>query len=228
MCNEYARRITPEQLREGWGATDMQKLFPEGVPNMPALDSIRITDPAVIIRAAREDPGAAEVVTRRWSWRGPNGKPVYNFRSDGRAFENKATSGRCLIPADAFYEYTDDPPLPQMEEEVGRAADLFGAAPVAPRSSRVSAAKKVKAKWEFRMRGLDWFCIAGLWRTDPDVGEAWTMLTTEPGPDIAPYHDRQIVLLTPAAYGPWLSGAAPATDLCRPLAAGMLSVRQVR
>jgi putative SOS response-associated peptidase YedK len=227
MCNEYARRITPEQLRAGWGATGMQQLFPEGVPNMPALDSIRITDPAVIIRAAPGNAAAAEVVTRRWSWRGPNGKPVHNFRSDGRAFENKATSGRCLIPADAFYEYTDDPPLPLAEEGPGQPADLFGgAAPSAASSAR--AGKKVKAKWEFRMQGLDWFCIAGLWRTDSEAGEAWTMLTTEPGPDIAPYHDRQIVLLTPHDYGAWLSGAAPAADLCRPLPAGMLSVRQIR
>jgi putative SOS response-associated peptidase YedK len=28
---------------------------------------------------------------------------VYNFRSDGREF----TSGRCLIVADGFYEFTD-------------------------------------------------------------------------------------------------------------------------
>ena len=217
MCNEYARRITPEQLRAGWGVADMKLLFPEGMPNMPALDSIRITDPAVIIRAARGEPGAAEVVTRRWSWRAPNGKPVYNFRSDGREFVNKADSGRCLIPADAFYEYTDQPPA---YDEA--AADLFGAAP-ADKGSK----KPPKAKWAFGMPGLDWFCIAGLWRTDP-AGEAWTMLTTEPGPDIAPYHDRQIVLLTPPDYARWLSGAAPAADLCKPLPAGRLAVERVR
>ncbi len=33
---------------------------------------------------------------------GQNGKPVYNFRSEGREF----ASGRCLIPADGFYEFT--------------------------------------------------------------------------------------------------------------------------
>jgi putative SOS response-associated peptidase YedK len=78
------------------------------------------------------------------------------------------------------------------------------------------------------MRGLDWFCVAGLWRNDPKVGEAWTMLTTEPGPDIAPYHDRQIVLLGPADYGRWLDTAVPARELCRPLPAGTLDVRQIR
>jgi putative SOS response-associated peptidase YedK len=216
MCNEYARRTTLDRLRAGWGATDAKLLFPEGLSNMPALDSIRITDTSVMIRAAAGEAGAAELVTRRWSWPGPSGKPVYNFRSDGREFENKGASGRCLIPADAFYEYTDPP-----AEKAG-AADLFG------RPTAKPAKKTPKAKWEFTIPGLDWFCIAGLWRTDPQVGEAWTMLTTEPGPDIAPYHDRQIVLLTAPDYARWLNGAAPAADLCRPLPAGRLAVRRVR
>ena len=217
MCNEYARRTTPEQLRAGWGATDAKLLFPEGMSNMPELDSIRITDMSLILRASAVEPGAAELVNRRWSWPAPGGKPVYNFRSDGREFANKATSGRCLIPADAFYEYTDqrlDEPVP---------SDLFGA-PAAAKPAK----KQPKAKWEFSIPGLDWFCIAGLWRADPVVGEAWTMLTTEPGPDVAPYHDRQIVILTPPDYARWLGGAVPAAELCRPLPAGTLAVKRVR
>ena len=216
MCNEFARRMSPDQLRAGWGATDAKLLFTEGVSNMPALDSIRITDASVILRAAAGTPGAAEAVTRRWSWPGPHGKPVYNFRSDGREFVNKADSGRCLIPADGFYEYTD-----AAAEDAG-SADLFGTVAAKP------AKKPAKAKWEFSIPGLDWFCIAGLWRSDAQVGEAWTMLTTEPGPDIAPYHDRQIVLLTPPDYARWLSGEAPAAELCRPLPAGTLAVKRVR
>lgn len=216
MCNEYARRISLDQLQAGWGATDMALLFPEGRSNMPALESIRITDQAVILRAARGEAGAAELVTRRWSWPSPKGKPVYNFRSDGREFVNKADSGRCLIPADGFYEYTDAPVEP------AEPVDLFGAAPAKP------AGKQAKAKWELSIPGLDWFCIAGLWRTDPPVGEAWTMLTTEPGPDIAPYHDRQVVVLTPPDYARWLSGETPAAAFCRPLPAGTLTARRVR
>jgi len=215
MCNEFARRMSPDQLRAGWGAADAKLLFSEGASNMPPLGSIRITDTSVIVRAVAGEPGAAEAVTRRWSWPGPRGKPVYNFRSDGREFENKPTSGRCLIPANGFYEYTDSP-----TNAMG-SADLFGAV-------ATPAKKPAKAKWEFSFPGLDWFCIAGLWRTDEQVGEAWTMLTTEPGADIAPYHDRQIVLLTPPDYMRWLSGEAPAAELCRPLPAGTLAVKRVR
>jgi len=216
MCNEYARRISLDQLKAGWGVTDMALLFPEGASNMPALESIRITDRAVIIRAAQGEAGAAELVTRRWSWAAPNGKPVYNFRSDGREFVNKADSGRCLIPADGFYEYKDAPAEP------AGAVDLFGAPAAKP------ARKPAKAKWELSIPGLDWFGIAGLWRTDPAMGEAWTMLTTEPGPDIEPYHDRQVVVLTPPDYARWLSGETPAAELCRPLPAGTLTARRVR
>ncbi|MBB5576229.1 SOS response-associated peptidase family protein [Rhizobium paranaense] len=44
---------------------------------------------------------------RRWSWPGPNKRPVYNFPSEGREF----ASNRCLIVADGFYEFTgpEDP-----------------------------------------------------------------------------------------------------------------------
>jgi len=54
------------------------------------------------------------------------------------------------------------------------------------------------------------------------------MLTTAPGPDIAPYHDRQIVLLTPPDYARWLDGSAPAAQICRPLPAGTIEARQVQ
>ncbi len=30
------------------------------------------------------------------------------------------------------------------------------------------------------------FCIAAIWRETPDAGQAFTMLTMKPGPDIAP------------------------------------------
>jgi putative SOS response-associated peptidase YedK len=67
--------------------------------------------------------------------------------------------------------------------------------------------------------------IAGLVRDTPDVGEAFTMLTTDPGADIAPYHNRQIALLPPAAWRSWMDYSAPAGDLLRPAPAGSLEVR---
>src|SRR3546814_18400211 len=60
------------------------------------------SDLAPIVRGVEGERGVGELVNRPWSWRGPTGKPVYNFRSEGREF----TSNRCLILADGFYEFT--------------------------------------------------------------------------------------------------------------------------
>jgi len=195
MCNEHRRRVALGQIRDDFSQTRIPLRFPEGLPNLAPLDSIRITDSNAIIRAATGEAGAAELVVRRWSWPGPTGKPVYNFRSEGRAFDR----GRCLIVADGFYEFT---------------------APADP-------ARKRKDKWLFTMKGHDWFCIAGLWRTDPKVGEAYTMLTAEPGPDVAPFHNRQIVVLGPDDWGRWLDPATPPGEVLRPAASGTLEVRQI-
>jgi putative SOS response-associated peptidase YedK len=59
------------------------------------------------------------------------------------------------------------------------------------------------------------------------IMEDFTMLTMEPGPDIAPYHDRQIVILERGAWLDWLDPSVPAQSLIRPLAAGTLQVEQV-
>jgi len=196
MCNEHRRKIALGQLRDDWGQTRIPLRFPEGLPNLAPLDSVRITDPNPIIRMAAGEPGAAELVVRRWSWPGPTGKPVYNYRSEGRDF----AKGRCLVVADGFYEFT---------------------APADPRAKR-------KDKWLFTKPGEDWFCIAGLWRTDPKVGEAYTLLTTEPGPDVAPYHSRQIVVLERADWARWLDPAVPAGELLKPSPAGSFRIEAVR
>ncbi|MER8555229.1 SOS response-associated peptidase family protein [Mesorhizobium sp. M0977] len=124
-----------------------------------------------------------DMVQRRWSWPGPNKRPVYNFRSEGREF----SSNRCLIVADGFYEFTD---------------------PEDPK-------KKRKDKWLFTKKEEPIFCIAGIWREMPGVGEAFTMLTMEPGPDIAPYHDRRIVILESGLARPFgvgqVADQAPST-----------------
>lgn len=49
----------------------------------------------------------------------------------------------------------------------------------------------------------------------------------EPGPDIAPYHDRQIVILEREAWADWLDPSVPAQSLIRPLPAGALQAAQV-
>lgn len=198
MCNEHRRTVELGRISDAFAQLRIPLRFPEGAPNLAALDSIRITDLSAIARQSRDEADAAELVQRRWSWPGPTGKPVFNYRGEGREFTNSARGGRCLILADGFYEYT-----------------------------AAEAGAKRKTRWLFTLPGEEVFGIAGLWRTDPKVGEACTMLTVEPGPDVAPYHGRQIVVLNRADWGAWLSGAAPAPSLLLPSPAGTFEVRQV-
>jgi len=194
MCNDYRllERVPVEEVFAGFGAV---MTYPEGLPNFEPREDIRITDRAPILRAASDRPGTFELVQRRWSWPGPAGRPVYNFRSDGRDLPK----GRCLILADGFYEFT---------------------AHRDPKSKR-------KHKWLFTLRGERWFAIAGLWRNDLAAGEAFTMLTTPPGADVAPYHDRSIVVLPPGEWARWLDPAVPSRQLLKPLPAGSLEVAPI-
>ena len=73
-----------------------------------------------------------------------------------------------------------------------------------------------------------WFCFAGLWRPMPDGGAAFTLLTTEPGPDVAPIHNRQMVVVERTDWSAWLDLTRPDAELLQPLPAGSLTVEQIR
>ncbi|MBB4097458.1 SOS response-associated peptidase family protein [Sphingomonas kyeonggiensis] len=116
-----------------------------------------------------------------------------------QADNREFTSNRCLILADGFYEFTD---------------------PEAPKQKRLD-------KWLFTLADHRWFCIAGIWRKHPELGEAFTMLTLPAGPDIAPYHHRQIIPLTRDRWADWLDPAVPAEEILRYLPKGSLTATRV-
>jgi putative SOS response-associated peptidase YedK len=103
---------------------------------------------------------------------------------------------RCLVPMDGFYEYTK---------------------PADPNQKR-------KDCWLFRPGEGREFAIAGLIRSHPEVGEAFTLLTCPPGPDVELYHSRQIALLRPDQWRAWLDGSARSVDVLGPTPAGALGV----
>ena len=130
----------------------------------------------------------------RWSWPDPKTRRLV-FNMRS---EGRKFSRRCLVPASCFYEFT----APEPGQAKGR-----------------------KTKWRFTLAGADWFCIAGTWRpADEATPEAFSMLTCEPGPDVAPYHDRQVVVLDRASWAAWLDSSVDARDLQKPLPAGRLEV----
>jgi putative SOS response-associated peptidase YedK len=182
MCNEYRFKQSLDRIVDEFSQLRLPIRWAGGAPNLEPRDSIRPTDPAPVLVGA---PDGAELKQLRWGFVQPKGGPLINFRSDGRRFP----TGRCLIPADGFYEFTGD--------------------------------KAPKSKWLFTAADNDLFCIAGLVRDD-----RFTMLTMEPGPDIAPYHNRQIVILPRLQWAEWLGPSPDATIPALP--AGSLTVEQIR
>jgi putative SOS response-associated peptidase YedK len=96
--------------------------------------------------------------------------------------EGRSFSNRCLAIADGFYEFT------------------------APDDTKA----KRKNKWLFSPVEGDFIGIAAVTRTVPEVGEAFSLLTAEPSPEVAPIHNRQIILPKP---NQWLSWLDPSTTL---------------
>lgn len=185
MCNNYRLHVPVNQLAAPFRDAGRTLVFPSGLPNLAPAD-YRIGDAAPVVVQGAD---AAQLLMTPWGWKSSAGRPVFNFRSEGRSFSG---SIRCLIPADGFYEFTE----PKAQ---GR-----------------------KTKWLFTMTGYPWFWIAGVIKDG-----AFAMLTTEPGPDVAPYHDRQIVLLPPGAGVHWLNLSAPEDLILQPCPARTLAVEQV-
>lgn len=191
MCNRYGYLHPYHELVEEFSQTRIPLRFPPptATPNLPPLPEIRPTDPAPLIRA-HEDGTRFDMV--RWGFPPPAGRksgPVINFRSEGR----RLTTGRCLIPASYFFEFTGE--------------------------------RYPKTKWRFTLPDQALFCIAGLWRTNGGV-EAFTMLTVDPGPDVARYHDRQVVVLRRDQWAEWLDPESRSGILLQPTPAGTLAVER--
>jgi len=161
-------------------------------PNAP-LDQIRPTDRAPIIRAVG---GETTLDMVRWgivpnTWRGPikawtaqlRGNPLTNARAETvsttSTFRDAYAARRCLVPATNYFEWTTDPERP----------------------------KGKKLMWRFTVPGQEVFAFPGIW----DHAEAadgplnsFTLLTCPPGPDQAPFHNRQPVILERGQWDDWL------------------------
>ena len=82
---------------------------------------------------------------------------------------------------------------------------------------------KLKDQHFFTMKGQEWFWIAGIVKHD-----AFAMLTTAPGPDVEPYHDRQICVLPPAAGIDWLKLDRAEDEILKAALKGALKVQTLR
>lgn len=192
MCNRYGYNNPLSRLIDEFstlGPINWDRLE----PNTP-LDQIRPTDRAPIIRPV---DGGLELGMLRWglipnTWHGPvkawtaqlRGNPLTNARSETisttSTFRDAYAARRCLIPATSYFEWTPaDPAKP----------------------------KGKKLMWKFTVPSQETFALAGIWdHADTADGpiDSFALLTSAPGPDQAPYHDREPVVLGRAQWADWL------------------------
>lgn len=193
MCNDYEQHVAWAEYCALMQSLELSIPAHQGEHDLPRADDIRINDIGPVMRAAGND---IELTPMRFGFppANPKGAPVFNFRSEGRRFNN---SKRCLIPATAFFEFT--------------------------------GTKYPKAKHRFSLANAPFMAIAGLWREgEGNQPPSFTMLTTEPGPDVEPFHNRQVAVLWPADWAAWIHLSKPETELLKPLPVGSLTVETVR
>ena len=186
------------------------------------------------------------MVTRRWSWPGPAGKPVYNYRTEGRRFGNWAPAsrgcGRCLIPLDAFYDSPiparrmpspsprNAPSLPDGGEGEEAPSGCPLCRPTRERVEPATARRPGRSPPPGGLLGVDLGLMArGRLPRQRGTGGGVHHADLHPGPDIAPYHDRQIVLMPQGRWAGWLGvgprGLVPAAQgSIAPMPAGTLVV----
>ena len=217
MCNAYGFNAPISRLIDVFRQLDLPMTWADGgVPNLAPRELIRPTDPAPVVRPL--DPSAAEqgVVFSELRWwlvpyfhkGGVKDWKALTTNARSETIDTTATyreayrRRRCLVPATHFFEWSP----------------LDAAKPKGP-----------KTRWRITAADADVFFFAGLWdRARPDghegVLKSFTLATCAAGPDMAPYHPRQPVVLTGSAAIAWLRLDGPGKALLMPSPAGALEV----
>jgi putative SOS response-associated peptidase YedK len=203
MCGRFARRSTQEVLAD-WFGVELEDM-PWFAPTYNAAP--QSVQPVVRLN---RDSGAREFALMRWGlvpfWAkdAKVGYTTINARAEEALtktmYREAFKKRRCLIPADAFYEWRRI----DAKTKIPFAFALTGNQPYA-----------FAGLWE-------------RWQPkNAEPLETFTILTTDPNPLVEPMHNRMPAILEPADYSRWLEAgdvARPPVDLLRPLpAAKMLS-----
>lgn len=117
------------------------------------------------------------------------------------AFRDAYRHRRCLVPADAFYEWR----------------------------SEGDPRKAQKQPYRFAMKDGGLFAMAGLWERWTGGTETVDSFTVVVGPIndlMKPFHDRMPVILAPETWSAWLAGDYDLSD-ARPWPAELMSVSAV-
>jgi putative SOS response-associated peptidase YedK len=186
MCGRYVRRSDKQRIAEHF------RLHPGSMPDFIPSYNVAPQTFQPIIRLNR-DTGEREIVMMRWGlipyW-SKNAKIGYstiNAKAEtvatAPAFREALKHRRCLVPADAFYEWQKIDAKTKQPFAIG----MKDGSPYA-----------FAGLWE-------------RWR-DPATREpleTFTVITTDPNELLQPLHDRMPVILEPKDYDRWLQPGDP-------------------
>ncbi len=203
MCGRYTSTSAPADLAKVFAVDDVK------VDELPLRYNVAPTQDvyAVAERRPTEDGESPrrQLGAFRWGlipyWaKDPSaGNKMINARAEGietkNAYKGALTRRRCIIPADAFYEWQV------------RDGDAKG-----------KAKKKNKLPYIIRHKDGSPLAFAGLWefwrpkgQPDAEPIRSCVIITTAANDLVAPIHDRMPVILPAAAWDTWLDPGV--TDL---------------
>jgi len=198
MCGRFARKSTQEVLADWFGVELEDMPFFAPTFNAPP-QSVQ-----PVVRLDR-DSGNRQVALMRWGlvpfWAkdAKFGYTTINARAEEAAskpaYREALKKRRCLIPADAFYEW----------QQLGKKTKLPFA--IALKSGEPHALAGLWERWQPLNEGAE---------PAPPL-ETFTILTTDPNELMEPFHNRMPVILEPKDYDRWLgAGEFAPGDPARP------------
>ncbi len=137
-------------------------------------------------------------------------KPSFRAAYEGRRPEGTEgldgpVAGRCVVPADGFYEWT--------ETDGGKRPYRVAFADDRPFAmAGLWTARQVTHE----QTGLDAFAGGGEATAETERVETFTVLTTDPNEVVADLHHRMAVLLEPDRIADWLAGDLDAAAVAEP------------
>jgi putative SOS response-associated peptidase YedK len=217
MCGRYVAATPPDVLAAYFDVVEVKDdTLPPSWNVAPTREVYAVAE-----RKLDEPTHTRQLGTFRWglvpSWaKDPSiGSRLINARvesvADKPAFRKALTSRRCIIPADAFYEW---------EMRAGEKA---------------AKSKRPKQPWVVRRADGEPFAFAGLWEVWRDAEDKWlrscAIVTTHSTGQLADIHERCPVILERDAWDPWLDRSltdeGQALALLQPPAPDLLDLYRV-
>jgi putative SOS response-associated peptidase YedK len=213
MCNAFRLKTPLSRIGEDLAALGLPLAFPGGaIPNdWPEIEMTRPTNTLPTLRPldASEPGRGLEIVNKRWwmvpffhrgevkAWKAMCTNARAETVATSRTFKGPFERRRCLVPADAYYEWSG--------EKGSKTRWRF---------------ERADGDW-WSFAGL-WDRA----ETSEGMLESFAIVTTAAGADSCMVHDRQPVILEKGDLPRWLDLGADVGELLRPSPGGTLRAVQ--